>query len=117
VLVIHYIEVEIMTILQCVTRAAAGTAIVFSLASANAIAALPEGDFACQVEIAGGKMGLVLVQSDSKQDALAAARVGNAITADGGSAAVLGVVQCITRRTDERFRDAEFQMQYAKTPL
>jgi hypothetical protein len=106
-----------MTILQQLIRAAWGLAIVTSLVSVTATAALPQGEFACQVETTEGEMGLVLIQSDTREQAIAAARVGTVTTGEGGRAAVTEVVQCITRRTDERFRDADFHKQYLKTPL
>jgi hypothetical protein len=106
-----------MTVLQRLTRAARRMAIVTAMGSTAAIAALPNGEFACQVETTEGEMGLVLIQSDTREQARAAARVGTVTTGDGGRAAVAEVVQCITRRTDERFRDADFHMQYLQTPL
>lgn len=105
-----------MKTLQQPTVVALATALMAILFNINASAALPQGDYACQVETTGGAMGLVLVQSDSKEAAIRAARVANAITADSGQAAVAAVVQCISRRT-EHFRDSDFQIQYLNTPL
>ena len=105
-----------MTILQQVRIAPIAFLALTGLFGAGAFAELPQGDYACQVLTQGGNNGLVLVQTDSEQQAIAAARDGKALTVDGNRAEVDRVVECISRRT-ERFSDADFQMQYKKTPL
>lgn len=105
-----------MTVLQQFKIIPVAMLAVTGLFSAGALAELPDGDYACQVQTEGGKKGLVLVQTDSEQQAIAAARGGKAIIADGTWREVVDVVECIDRRA-ERFRDADFQMQYKKTPM
>ena len=81
-----------------------------------ASAVLPEGDFACQVVTRGGNSGLVLVQTNSKKEAVDTAQQSIARIADGSWGQVATVVECIDR-SSQRFKDAEFQTIYEQTPM
>ncbi|MFT6052744.1 MAG: hypothetical protein ACI9B9_002399 [Halioglobus sp.] len=86
--------------------------LVFSHASQ---ARLPENAFACQVNIAGAKSGLVLVQADDKHSARATAESAAAWEMGGGlsqnQSKALSVVECIDV-AGERFKDSWFQKFY-----
>jgi hypothetical protein len=90
--------------------------LVFSHASQ---ARLPDNEFACQVNIAGAKLGLVLVQADDKHSARVTAQRAPAWEMGGtqspspspSQSQALSVVECIDV-TSERFRDSWFQKFY-----
>lgn len=99
-----------------VTRFALPLLLAFSCAGAGAQAPFPEGEFVCQVRAEGGKIGLVMIQADSKEVAIKAAVGANAQTTDGFKARATGVIQCITYR-EERFTDVQFQAFFDQFPL
>lgn len=88
--------------------------LVFSHASQ---ARLPENEFACQVNTAGGKSGLVLVQADDKQGARTTAakamawEMGDTRSPSPSQSKALKVVECIFVAS-ERFKDSWFQKFY-----
>ena len=90
-------------------------ALAMALACAAPQAALPEGEYACQVQTRGAAMGLVLVQADSLPEAEQMAQGAKATTSDGSSAAVDRVIECITLR-EERFTDSQFQQFFESLP-
>lgn len=86
------------------------------MASAGSMAAMPSGEYACQVTVTGGRIGLVLVQADTRGLAEKAARGAQAITADKNPGQAINVIECI-RRGEERFSDYQFQEFYKTVPL
>jgi hypothetical protein len=80
-------------------------------------AELPAGEYACQVTAEGGRIGLVLVQADSRERAEAAAARARALTYDGVRSPAIEVIQCIDRHGGERFRDFQFQAFYENVPM
>ncbi|MFT6275928.1 MAG: hypothetical protein ACJAZ0_002031 [Halioglobus sp.] len=88
--------------------------LVFSHASQ---ARLPDNEFACQVNIAGAKLGLVLVQADDKHSARVTAQrapaweMGGTQSPGQSQSKALSVVECIDVAS-ERFRDSWFQKFY-----
>ena len=88
-----------------------------SVVALPAGAALPAGEYACQVTAEGGRIGLVLVQADSRERAESAAGRAEALTYDGIRSQAVEVIQCIDRRSEERFRDYQFQAFYEDVPM
>jgi len=86
------------------------------VAGTAAHAAMPANEYACQVTAEGGRIGLVLVQADTKQQAEAAAVGAEAFTYDGIRARSTGVMECVERGR-ERFADIQFQAFYQSVPL
>lgn len=89
---------------------------LFCLGSLNVQAAMPANEYACQVTAQGGRIGLVLVQADTKEQAEAAAVGVEAFTYDGVRSRSTGVMECIERGR-ERFSDIQFQAFYQSVPL
>jgi hypothetical protein len=83
--------------------------------TAVATAAQPQADYACHVTTSSGGPGLVLVQTASREEAIAMARRGLAATVIDTRLPVAEVVECI-RRPDENFQDREFQRTFRKLP-
>ena len=86
-----------------------------ALIVAVAVAAQPQADYACQVITSSGGPGLVLVQTSSREEAIAMARDSLAATIVDTPAPVAEVVECI-RRPDENFQDRQFQRTFQKLP-
>jgi hypothetical protein len=82
----------------------------------NAAAVMPSGEYACQVVAQGGRIGLVLVQADTKALAEKAAVGAEAFTTDNIRSPATRVVQCIARG-EERFADYQFQQFYENVPM
>ena len=91
-------------------------AVLFCLGSLNVRAAMPVNEYACQVTAEGGRIGLVLVQADTKAQAERAAVGAEAFTYDGVRSRSTGVMECI-QRGRERFADLQFQVFYQGVPL
>ena len=85
------------------------------LSVTGSFAAMPGGEFACQVTVQSGGIGLVLVQADTKALAEKAAVGADAFTTDNSHSPALRVVQCI-QRGEERFADYQFQQFYERVP-
>ena len=98
-----------------VVRASLSAAVVSGMLCAGAQAALPQGQYSCQVITKDGGPGLVQVQVDSREEAIAVARRSKARTIDGVMKSTAEVVQCI-RWPDERFTDKAFQALYESMP-
>jgi len=82
----------------------------------GAVAAMPVGEYACQVVAAGGQIGLVLVQADTRALAEKAALGAEAFTTDNFRSPATSVIQCILRG-DEKFADYQFQQFFESVPL
>jgi hypothetical protein len=93
-----------------------GVALLASLASNFALAGLPQGDFACKVRAQGGKLGLVLVQADTRALAAKAAVGADAFTTDNMRARATSVLECIVP-DKERFADYQFQQFFENLPM
>jgi hypothetical protein len=86
------------------------------MASLGSVAAMPANEYACQVIAAGGQIGLVLVQADTRALAEKAALGADAFTMDNARSPATRVVQCI-RRGAETFADYQFQQFFESVPL
>lgn len=87
-----------------------------AVSATNAVAAMPSGEYACQVIAAGGHIGLVLVQADTRLLAEKAALGAEAFTMDKTRSPATRVVQCI-RRGEETFADYQFQQFFESVPM
>jgi hypothetical protein len=81
-----------------------------------ACVAIPSVEFACQVSVEGGRIGLVLVQADTRALAEKAAVGAEAFVTDNTRGRATGVLQCI-KRADETFADYQFQQFFESVPL
>ena len=87
-----------------------------ALVSATSLAELPQGEFACKVRVQGGKLGLVLVQADTRELAASAAVGADAFTTDNMRGRAISVLECIVP-AQERFADYQFQQFLESLPL
>ena len=94
----------------------AGALLLAGLASAGSAAAMPQAEFACKVRALGGKIGLVLVQADSRALAEKSAIGAQAFTTDNMRSRATEVLQCIVPG-EERFADYQFQQFFESLPL
>ena len=92
------------------------TALLVSLASSFSLAGMPQGEFACKVRAQGGRLGLVLVQADTRELAAKAAVGADAFTTDNMRARATSVLECIVPDR-ERFTDYQFQQFLENLPL
>ncbi len=90
--------------------------LVAALASKTSLAGLPQGEFACKVRAQGGKIGLVLVQSDTRELAEKSAVGAQAFTTDNMRGRATSVLECIVP-AKERFADYQFQQFFESLPL
>ncbi len=86
--------------------------VVLSLASR---AELPQNEFACHVQTVNEVPGLILVQADRKEDAVAVAASAVAWEVGGGRSQSTRVLQCI-QSPDGVFDDREFDLFYTNLP-
>ena len=86
--------------------------IVFSLVSR---AELPQNEFACHVQTVNEVSGLILVQADRKEDAVAVAASAVAWEVGGGKSQSTRVFQCI-QSPGGVFDDREFDQFYKGMP-
>lgn len=86
------------------------------LASMSSGAAMPETEFACKVRVLGGKIGLVLVQADTRALAEKSAVGVQAFTTDDMRGRTTSVLECIVPN-EERFSDYQFQQFFENLPL
>lgn len=93
-----------------------GLALLTGLASMALFAAMPQGEFACKVRAQGGKLGLVLVQADTRALAAKAAVGADAFTTDNTRARATSVLECIVPE-QERFADYQFQQFFENLPM
>jgi len=94
----------------------AAIVLLAALAGVTAFAALPQGEFACKVRAQGGKIGLVLVQADTRALAEKSAVGAQAFTTDNLRGRATSVLQCIVLGK-ERFADYQFQQFVESLPL
>ena len=87
-----------------------------ALASTTSLAELPQGEFACKVRVQGGKLGLVLVQADTRGLAENVAVGAEAFTTDNSRGRATSVLECIVP-AQERFADYQFQQFFESLPL
>lgn len=86
-------------------------------ATLNTHAANPQEEaYACQVQAAGGRQGLVLMQTRTKDEALQKVLNFSALTIDGSRHKSTALVECVLR-PNGRFRDGGFQKFYESVPL
>ncbi|MEE4143331.1 MAG: hypothetical protein V2I26_00900 [Halieaceae bacterium] len=97
-----------------VARVAIGLAA--TVVSVTALAGMPRGEFACKVRAEGGRLGLVLVQADTRALAEKSAVGAQAFTTDGTRGRATAVLECIVP-DDERFADYQFQQFFESLPL
>jgi hypothetical protein len=90
--------------------------LVAALAGATALAGMPQGEFACKVRAQGGKIGLVLVQADTRALAEKSAVGAQAFTTDNLRGRATSVLQCIVPGK-ERFADYQFQQFFESLPM
>jgi hypothetical protein len=90
--------------------------LVAALAGATALAGMPQGEFACKVRAQGGKIGLVLVQADTRALAEKSAIGAQAFTTDNLRGRATSVLQCIVPGK-ERFADYQFQQFFESLPM
>ena len=93
-----------------------GAAVLLAACASAASADMPVGEYACRVVTVDGRMGLVLVQADTRERAAGAASGAEAFTLDNGRARARSVVECI-ERSREKFTDYQFQQFYESIPL
>lgn len=93
-----------------------GFGLALVVTSPISMGAMPASEFACQVVVDGGKVGLVLVQADTSALAEKAALGAEAFTIDNMRGLSTSVVRCI-RRGEESFPDYQFQQFYESVPL
>ncbi len=93
-----------------------GVIALLALLAAKVCIALPDNEYACQVQTRVGVQGLVLVQADTKEKAVKVAGGASALTANGTHSKATAVVECI-RRPGETFQDAEFKRFYQTAAL
>jgi len=106
-----------MKSLKLARSAGSIVALLFLLGGAGSHARMPDGEYACQVVAEGGRIGLVLVQADSRELAEKAAVGAQAMTYDKIPSRAIEVTQCIDRRSEERFQDYQFQAFFENVPL
>jgi len=94
----------------------AAIVLVAALAGVTAFADMPQGEFACKVRAQGGKIGLVLVQADSRALAEKSAIGAQAFTTDNLRGRATSVLQCIVPGK-ERFADYQFQQFFESLPM
>ena len=87
-----------------------------ALASTTSLVAMPQGEFACKVRVQGGKIGLVLVQADTRALAEKSAVGAQAFTTDNMRGRATSVLQCIVP-AKERFADYQFQQFFESLPM
>ena len=75
--------------------------------------ALPDKNFACQVQTESGVAGLVSIQTDSLAMAKKAVIGESALTLGGVKSPTRSVVECVVAR-EGKFRDSRFQDFYRK---
>ena len=97
-----------MKYLKCSKVMLAGIFSLTSLFSMGTSGAMPHGEFACKVLAQGGRIGLVMVQADTRAQAAKAALGAEAFTTDKIRSRAVSVVECIDYR-NERFADYQFQ--------
>ncbi|MCB1699967.1 MAG: hypothetical protein H6985_12890 [Pseudomonadales bacterium] len=100
-----------MKIIQQLKPARLAVAGLAALVSASASAAMPSGEYACQVRAAGGHPGYVLVQANDREQAEIMAQRNRATTFDGVSVQPVELVECILQ-PEERFRDQAFRERF-----
>ena len=98
-------------------RIAAGPALLLStlLLCMTAQAELPSSEYACHVVTQGGAPGLVELQVDSRQRAMAGAGSLQARTVTGSREQAARVIECV-QRPRGRFSDGNFQAFYENAP-
>ena len=108
-----------MTTMKVNTALKAGFASAFLIitATASAQSSLPQGEFACQVNVAGGTSGLVMVQAETLERARAVSATAMAEKMGGGKAKATAVVECINARNGDAFKDSWFDSFYHKLPM
>ena len=94
----------------------AAIVLLAALAVVTASAGMPQGEFACKVRAQGGKIGLVLVQADTRALAEKSAVGAQAFTTDNLRGRATSVLQCIVPGK-ERFADYQFQQFVESLPL
>jgi hypothetical protein len=94
----------------------AAIVLVAALAGATTFAGMPQGEFACKVRAQGGKIGLVLVQADTRALAEKSAVGAQAFTTDKRRGRATSVLQCIVPGK-ERFADYQFQQFFESLPM
>ena len=94
----------------------AAIVLLAALAGVTAFAGMPQGEFACKVRAQGGKIGLVLVQADTRALAEKSAVGAQAFTTDNLRGRATSVLQCIVPGK-ERFADYQFQQFVESLPL
>ena len=87
-----------------------------ALAGVTAFAGMPQGEFACKVRAQGGKIGLVLVQADTRALAEKSAVGAQAFTTDNLRGRATSVLECILPGK-ERFADYQFQQYFESLPM
>jgi len=105
-----------MKFIKYATAGPLAIALAAALASTTSLAGLPQGEFACKVRVQGGKLGLVLVQADTKGLAAGAAVGAEAFTTDNMRGRATSVLECIVP-AQERFADYQFQQFFENLPL
>ena len=85
------------------------------LLNASPTLAMPDTEFACQVQTLNVRLGVVFVQAESAEVAAALAPAKPAITVDGGKAGVQSVLTCI-RFPGQVFPDKQFHAFVSKLP-
>ena len=93
-----------------------GVIALLALLAAKVCIALPDNEYACQVQTGAGTPGLVLVQAYTKEQAVKSASAASALTANGTRSQATAVVECI-RRPGETFQDVEFKRFYQNAAL
>jgi hypothetical protein len=105
-----------MKSIKCSMAGRVAILLVAALAGVTAFAALPQGEFACKVRAQGGKIGLVLVQADTRALAEKSAVGAQAFTTDNLRGRATSVLQCIVPGK-ERFADYQFQQFFESLPM
>ena len=78
------------------------------LLAGPAAAALPSGEYSCQVQTLNKKGGLVMVDADTIEQAERSAVGKEARTTSGAISLATRVIECI-EKSETRFSDLEFQ--------
>ncbi len=92
-----------------------GLILLATLVSGTASAQLPQVTYACEVQTKDGVAGLVMVQSDARATAQAAAKKANAYKIGGGESPAVSIVECIVAGKGS-FSDSYFQQFYENFP-
>ncbi len=87
---------------------ACGVALGICLMAGPAGAALPSGEYSCQVQTLNKKGGLVMVDADTIEQAERSAVGKEARTTSGAISLATRVIECI-EKSDTQFSDMEFQ--------